>query len=259
MVIGLTAIVPGISFGTMAMLFNIYEKAMDAFSFDSFRKNLSFTIPFFIGILCGIFAFSSAIKYLVTTHDIITYFAFIGLIAGCVPMIYRRAKIEKIKFWNVAVFIIALAGTIFLAYANDNQLANKTLEQLGGLTPSLALWIFFTGIVCAFAIIVPGMSGSIIMLMLGTYMVCVEAVSTFNLAVLAPFVLGIGLGILGGSKIIKTLLQRFHQLLYCIILGFVVGSIAIIYPGFMANLTGAIAIIFAVAFGLISYFFSKKE
>jgi len=258
-IIGLTAIVPGISFGTLAMLFKIYEKAMDAFSYDGLKRNLSFTIPFIIGVVIGIFSFSFVIEYLLSSHGIPTYFAFMGLIAGCVPMIFRRADITKIKPLYVAVFAAALAFALFVAFTQDAEYENLTLYELGGHSPILALRLFITGIVCALAIIIPGLSGSILMLMLGTYLVILEAISNVNFLILAPFIVGVILGILGGSKIISILLDRYKQILYSAILGFVIGSIAIIYPGFVANVHGLIAILLAAGFAVVSYLSSKND
>ena len=258
-VIGLTAIVPGISFGTLAMLFKIYEKAMDAFSYDGLKRNLSFTIPFVIGLLIGIFSFSFVIEYLLTSHAIPTYFAFMGLIAGCVPMIFKRADIKKIKPLYVVVFAAALAFALFIAFTQDAEYENLTLYELGGHSLTLALRLFIAGVVCALAIIIPGLSGSILLLMLGTYVVIIEAVSSVNFLVLAPFIAGVILGILGGSKIITILLDRYRQILYSAILGFVIGSIAIIYPGFIANIHGLIGILLAVGFAVVSYLSSKND
>ena len=258
-VIGLTAIVPGISFGTLAMLFKIYEKAMDAFSYDGLKRNLSFTIPFVIGLIIGIFAFSNVIEYLLTTHEMPTYFAFMGLIAGCVPMIFKRAEIKKVKPLYVIVFAAALAFALFVAITQDTSYENQTLFEMGGHSPILALRLFITGIVCALAIIIPGLSGSILLLMLGTYLVIIEAVSSVNFLILAPFIAGTVLGILCGSKIITMLIDRYRQILYSAIMGFVIGSIFIIHPGFVANIYGLIAIILAVGFAVVSYFFSRSD
>jgi len=141
---------------------------------------------------------------------------------------------------------------------SNGSLENKSLDELGGLTPHMVFWLFFTGVVCAFAIIVPGMSGSIILLMLGTYNVAIESVAAFDFAILAPVGAGIAVGMVGGVKIIRTLLNKFNQMVYCAILGLVIGSVFIIFPGFEPNLKGAIAIGFAAAFAAVSYFFSRK-
>jgi len=256
--LGLTVTIPGISFGTMALMFNIYEKTLNAFSAGNIKKNLDFTIPLFLGIVCGVFAFSNLVTWLITEHEIITYFAFIGLIIGCIPMIYKRAEIDRIKFRNVLAFIIALACTLVLAFYKSSTLENKTLDELGGLTPDFLVWIVFAGFVCAVAMLIPGISGSIILLMFGTYAVAVEAIAEFDMKVLLPLGASIVLGIVVGIKVINVLLKHHHEMVYSAALGLVIGSIFIVYPGFTKDMEGAIAIILAAAFALVSYLFSKK-
>jgi len=250
--------IPGISFGTMTMVFNVYEKLLDALSIGHIRKNLDFSVPLLGGAVVGLFAFSSLVTYLITDHEMITYFAFIGLIIGCVPMIYRKAEIEKIRPSYVIAFVIALTFTIYLAIMHYSLMDNLTLEELGGASPSLAVWIFIAGFISAVAMLIPGISGSIIMLMLGTYTASLEAVSKLYLPLIIPVGAGIGLGIIVGIKIIKALLGRNRQLVYSAVLGLIIGSVFIIYPGFTPDLYGALAIILAAGAAVASFFLSRK-
>ena len=241
------------------MIFNIYEKTLDALSWNTFRKHLDFTIPFFIGAVIGIFSFSQVVTYLITEHAMITYFAFIGLILGCVPMIYRKAEIGKIKPSYVVAFVIALACTLFLAYTNDSSYANKSLEELGGFSTAMFFWILLAGFVSAIALLIPGLSGSVILLMVGMYTVIIESVADFDFLIILPVGAGMVLGIATGARLIGTLMKNHHQVMYCAVLGLVIGSVFIIFPGFAANAYGALAIILAVVFAVLSYFLSKKE
>jgi len=95
--------------------------------------------------------------------------------------------------------------------------------------------------------------------MLGTYTVSIEAVSKFYLPLVIPVGAGIGLGIVAGIKFIRALLNYNRQVVYSAVLGLVIGSIFIIYPGFAPNMYGAIAIILGVAFVFVSYFFSRND
>ena len=256
---GSTTLIPGISFGTMTMMFNVYEKLLDALSFGHIRKNLSFSIPLLGGAVVGLFALSWLVTYLITYHEVITYFAFIGLIIGCVPMIRRKSEIVKIKPAYAAIFAVALGFTINLAIRHHGLMDNLTLEELGGTTPGLMVWVFATGFISAVVMLIPGISGSIILLLLGTYTVALESVATLYLSILIPIGAGIGLGIVVGIKLIKWLLARQRQLVYSAVLGLVIGSIAIVFPGFEANLTGVIAIIFCIGFIFVSYFLSRND
>ena len=258
-IMGSTTTIPGISFGTMTMLFNVYEKLLDSLSWGHIRKNLGFSAPLLSGAVVGIFSLSSLVTYLISEHKMITYFCFIGLIVGCVPMIYRKAEIEKIKPAYVTAFAIALAFTIYLAIRHYSLMDNLTLEELGGASLSLGVWIFVAGFICAVAMLIPGISGSIIMLMLGTYTVSIEAVSKFYLPLVIPVGAGIGLGIVVGIRLIRKLLTHNRQVVYSAVLGLVIGSVFIIFPGFTPNGYGAIAIILGVAFVFVSYFFSRND
>jgi len=256
---GSTTMIPGISFGTVTMMFNVYEKLLDSLSFGHIRKNLHFSVPLLGGAVAGLFALSWLVTYLITYHAMVTYFAFMGLIIGCVPMIYRKAELGKIRPRYVIAFAAALAFTINLAVRHYSLMENLSLEELGGPTPILSLWVFIAGFVSAVAMLIPGISGSIIMLMLGTYTVSLEAVTMLYLPLLIPVGAGIGLGIITGIKLIKTLLDRFRQMVYSVVLGLIIGSLFMIYPGFEASGYGALAIIFCAGAAAVSYFFSRKE
>ena len=256
---GMTSPVPGISFGTIAILLNFYEKFLDAISVTNIKKNLTFLIPLFLGCIIGIFAFSRLVTFLIVHHGMITYFSFIGMIIGCLPMIYKRANLEKVKAENVAVFAAAFLFMVFLAFISDDSSVNQTLEQLGGISPSIMVWIFFTCFVSAMAMMIPGISGSIIMLMFGVYTVAIEAVSTFNMPVVLVAGAAIILGSLTGIRLIKIILTRFPQIVYCGVLGLIAGSVLIVYPGFSWDIDGAVAVLLAVAFMFVSGYFSKKK
>jgi putative membrane protein len=261
LIMGLTSTIPGISFGTVAILLNCYEKFLEAVSIANIKRNLTFLVPLLTGCLVGIFAFSRLVTFLLTNHEMITYFAFIGMIIGCTPMIYKRANFDRIRFVNVAVFVIAFLFMFFMAFmafVNDATHLNQTLAQLGGLSPSVLAWVFVAGFFSGMGMMIPGISGAIIFLMFGAYIIAVEAVSTFNIPLILVVGSGVVLGSLSGVKIIKIILAHKPQIVYCAVLGLILGSVFIIYPGFTANLEGLIAIIFAIVFMIISAWFSRK-
>ena len=259
LIMGWTCTIPGISFGTVAILLNIYEKFLNSISLANLKKSASFLIPLCIGCIVGIFSFSKLITFLIIEHEMITYFCFIGMIIGCTPMIYERANIDKIKFRIVAVFVIALAFMLLLTLMRDETSTNRTIAQFGGVTPYLLIFIFVAGFISAFMMIIPGISGSIVMLMLGGYTASVEAVSTFNLAVIVAVGTGIILGSLTGVKAVRIVLNFMPQVLYCAVIGLMLGSIMIMYPGFTLCAEGIAAIILALIFIPLTYFFSKKK
>jgi putative membrane protein len=257
--LGATNIVPGISGGTIAVLLNIYDKILYSISLVNIKKNLTFLAPLGLGVVCGIFSFSKLITVLLDRYEMIMYFCFIGLIMGSVPMIYRRAKYEKIKPQNAVIFACALVFMIVLAFAYYGSPANKTLAQLGGVSPSLLAWLFFAAFLSTVVMILPGISGSLMLLLLGAYVAAIEALSTLNAVLLGAMGTGVLLGAFVGVKFVKKMLRFHPQALYCAILGLVIGSVFTIYPGFSQDIAGVLSILFMCAFAVFTYLFSKKS
>ena len=189
------------------------------------------------------------------------YFCFIGMILGSVPAVYNHAKDDKMKPRNIAVFICALIFTIALAFASDGAQTNKTLEQLGGISPSLIAWIVFASFISTIVMVLPGISGSVAMLLLGTYTVSIEAVSTFNIVILSAIGVGVLLGGLTGVKFVKIMLKAHPRALYSAVLGLIIGSAFMIYNmvGFSPDINGILSIIFMLMFAALTYLFSKKQ
>ncbi|MCL1808223.1 MAG: DUF368 domain-containing protein [Clostridiales bacterium] len=240
------------------MLLNIYDRILYSVSLVDFRKNLAVLGPLALGGACGIFSFSRLMAFLLAKYEMAMYFCFIGIIAGCIPMIYKRAKYDKIKPRNAAVFAASFAIMAALAFIDRGTLTNKTLAQLGGLSAALSLRIFFAVLASTVAMLLPGISGSLVMLLLGVYTVAIEAVSTFNFAVVAIAGAAVLCGGLIGVKLIKAMLRSHPQALYCGILGLITGSIFTIYPGFSADAQGAMSIFLMVLSAVLTFLFSKK-
>lgn len=259
MLIGIANVIPGVSGGTMAVILNIYDKIMYAISLKNIRSNLKFLIPLAFGALAGIFALSNVIVGALERYPMVLKFCFIGLILGSIPAIFKRAKGEEMHSRNWLFFFLALAFMLFLAIVNPDAASNRTLEEFGGLTPWLCLWLFFTAAVSMIAMILPGVSGSLVMLLFGTYAAVMEAISDLNVPVLACVAPGILIGGIVGVKVIKKMLRFHPQALYFGILGLMIGSITSIWPGFTANAQGIIAIAGLIVFGLAAYLLSSRD
>ena len=257
-VFGFGSPVPGISAGSLAIILNVYESFFSSISVTYVRKNLLPTIIFLVGWAAGLLGVSSFIMFLFENHNMSISFSFMGLIVGCLPVIFKKAKTDKVRKTNVGVFLIAFAIMLFFALTGDDY-TNSTLEQLGGITPSLIAWVFFASFVSSMAMLVPGVGGSLMMLVFGVYALYIEAVSTINAVLLLTFGSSMVLGVLAGIIITKKLLEMFAQTLYFAILGFIAGSLFIIYPGFVPNAEGIISIFLAIAFAALAYWFSTKE
>lgn len=259
LLIGIANAIPGVSGGTMAVILNIYDKIMYSISLKNIKNNLKFLIPLALGAILGIFALSNVIVQAMENYPVILNFCFIGLVIGSIPALYKKAKGNKINIRNWIFFALALALMIFLTIINPEATANKSLEEFGGISIHFCLWLFFTAAVSMIAMILPGLSGSLIFLLFGTYAVVMESIATFNIVLIGVIGLGILTGGFLGVKVIKNMLRFHPQALYMAILGLMIGSIIIIWPGFSFNLQGGIAITGLIIFTLAAYFLSSRK
>lgn len=259
LVYGAASPIPGISGGTLAVFANIYEDFFSSASLATARKNIPFLITFTIGCTLGLFGISHVMTFLLDNYGQIMYFSFIGLIVGCVPMVFTKAKSDKFKVRDIIILIIAFGLMIFLAFAGGDLSTNSSLEQLGGLSPGLLAWLFFASFISSVAMLIPGLGGSIMMLAFGIYVIYIEALSGLDFFLISVLGFAMLLGLAAGILLIKKLLASFSQTLYCAILGFITGSIFIIYPGFSFDLNGLLSIIFALGFSVLAFCLSRKS
>lgn len=257
--IGIANAIPGVSGGTMAVILNIYDKIMYALSPKNLKENLKFLIPLGIGAVLGVFILSNVIVGAMENYPMILNFCFIGLVLGSLPAIYTRAKGDEINNRNWIFFALGLGVMIFLTLVNPEATANKTIEEFGGFSTGLCIWFAFTGAIGCIAMILPGLSGSLVLLLFGTYGAIMESIATFNMILICATGAGVLLGGAIGVKVIKNMLRFHPQALYFAILGLMVGSMIIIWPGFTLNAQGIIALCGFVAFTLIAYFMSREK
>ncbi len=256
LVFGVANIIPGVSGGTMLVVFGCYDKVCGALSLNlkAIKKNIIFLIFFGIGAVVGLLGFAVVIKWLFGSFPTEMYMFFMGLIAGSIPLILRNATVKQ-KFTPVCAvpFVLALALVVGLAM----------LEQSGAVTPpselegigAFALFLV-AGFTAAVAMIIPGVSGSFIMVLFGTYEIVISSIHlhSLNFAVIIPTAIGVIAGLVLGARMITFLLKKYRLMVFSAIMGLVVGSLYAIFPaGFGLNadtFIGAIALAvgFAVAF-----------
>lgn len=259
--IGISNAIPGVSGGTMAVILNIYDKLLYAISLKNIKENLRFLVPVGIGGMAGIFALSKVIVPLRDNYPIVMGFCFIGLIIGSMPVIYRHAihQGEKTKLRNIVVCIGAFVIMVTMSIMDKSVLINQDLEQMGGMSLKLfVLLVIGTGI-ATITMIIPGISGSLVMVLIGIYTVVIEGVSTLNWQVLVPSVAGGIIGLIIGIKVIKKFMRFHPQMLYFAILGLVAGSIWTVYPGFTMNLEGLVAVVFGCFLGTVAFLTSREK
>ncbi len=259
-IIGTANIIPGVSGGTMAVILNIYDELIGAVSNlrKQFNKSVMFLIPIAIGAGIGIILFSKLIGFLLEDYPMPVNFFFMGLIVGSVPMIYKRATVNKVKSVAIIPFIITLAIMIGMSFLGKEDATNAVITTI---TVGTAIKLIVCSAVAAACMILPGVSGSLILVVLGVYTSVLNAISTFNIPVLMCVGIGVLIGILGGAKLIDICLRKSEQLTFFAILGLVVGSVVPVFKesGFAFSGQAIIAVITLVIGAAISLLFASEK
>lgn len=240
--IGIANIIPGVSGGTIALSMGIYDKLIGAVSnfLKDWKKSVITLLPILIGCGIGLIGFTFAIEYLLSEHTFVTCMTFIGLILGGLPILIRQLK-EKlhkrggsIGLSDILAFVILFALAIFLPLLDSGEEVLKTLTA----TPGTMAIMFFIGIIASATMVIPGVSGSLVLMILGYYYGIIESIKTFleslkafdvpaltnGFLILFPLGIGILLGIFLIAKLITFLFERYGVQTYCAILGLILSS-----------------------------------
>ena len=263
-VIGIANIIPGVSGGTMAVVLGIYERLIEAIS-NFFtqpqrrREYFSFLAKIGIGAVLAVLVLSWLMDYLLTYHQAPTYMFFIGLIAGSVPSIFRAHHDMRPNFSAILAF---LAGAGLIPVFAIALPAEKSINPHVQFQMSLygASMLLIAGIFAGGSMIMPGISGSFILVLLGQYSIVIRAVKELNLPLLAFVGIGAVLGVWGFAKLIDYLLKNFPKQTIYFIIGLVIGSLYPIFPGLPQGGGGAFvvsALLLAGAFW-ISFLLGKR-
>ena len=257
--LGIAFVIPGFSGGTMAVILKIYDKLLDAISLNiqKLKKNFGFLLFLAIGMGAGVFATSVGLSWLFENHPVPTRLTLIGIVVGSLPMIWKECTSEhSFKPVNIIPFIISFAVMVvmfFLERSETVETAAQTEFSFG-----LAIKLALGGCIAAVSMVIPGISGSLMLTIMGMYETTITAVKDLNIALIAPIGIGAVIGILTGAKVISILLKKFKQGTYAVILGLIVGSILTIFPSdFRLNADGIIGIILAVIGFIIPVLFDR--
>ena len=236
-VIGVANIIPGVSGGTMMVSMGIYDTLIHCIThlFKEFKKSIKTLLPYAVGMLVGIVALASVIDWGLENYPLPTNTLFIGLILGGLGPLLKKVERKKINAAAVIAFIALFALIIWLGIQRKDSIQNAESIDMNVLQ---MLIMVFIGMIASATMIIPGVSGSLVLMLLGYYKPVVNALSTvkdglfsmdFSLLgqpvlMLLPFLLGIVLGIFGVAKLIEWLTSRYPTPTYCGVLGLVVAS-----------------------------------
>jgi putative membrane protein len=261
LVLGITMVTPGVSVGTMAVVFNVYYRLIEVIT-PNIKKIIAawkFWLPLGLGIGVGVIAFSKIITILFEHQPIPTYWFFIGIIAGCIPQVYCRAKRPDSVMLALSPAICCLctlALTVLMAVLKPGEEAAVSTE----LTPQLFAFLSFGGALAAVAMIIPGISGTFLLLVIGLYRTFVQAVSDFNILLLVPVLLGAIAGLFIGAAAVRFLLVKVPAQTYGAVLGLVAGSIIVLFPGGMGDgITILFSILAMLVGATISFLLGRKS
>lgn len=232
MAMGAADVVPGVSGGTIALITGIYEELI--FSIKSINLkalklllsgkpaafwkaiNGSFLLSVLLGIAISIFSLAKGLTFLLHHYPILVWSFFFGLIVASAIYVART-----IKAWNAGAVIAGIAGIVIAYFITVISPAEANTTWF---------YIFFSGMIAICAMILPGISGSFILVLLGMYQFILGAVGDLNIPVLLVFVAGAAIGIIGFSNVLSWLLKKFHTLTIALLAGFMVGSLNKIWP-----------------------------
>jgi putative membrane protein len=231
--IGLAVVLPGVSGGTFAIMFGVYDRLLDIITPDvkKIARSWRFWAPLLAGALAGVLLFSRLMGPLFASFPAPASWFFMGLVAGSLPMLYFK----KARWFNGASWLCCLAGlcVMVIPVVLGTPLAASMAsgaDSFPPVTPLVFAQIAGAVALGTFAMIIPGLSGSNVLIVLGVYLPLLDGVNTLRAGVLAASVVGGAAGLLLGAKLVRALLHRFGAQTYGAILGLVAGSLAVIYP-----------------------------
>lgn len=270
MLIGIANIIPGVSGGTMAVSMGIYDRLISCIShpFKDFKNNLLFLIPIALGMGIAIIASAFGIDYLFESFPLQTNLLFIGLIMGSLPAIYGNVKAVTMRIGHILAAVIFFAVVVGMSMLNGSGGGYVELEP----TAAGIILLFLVGVLASATMVIPGVSGSMMLLLLGYYNPILDTIKAFFVAVLGldfpallstililvPFGIGVLVGMVVIAKIIEVVFERYPSYAYWGIIGLLFGSpIAILMVGTFREITlaGVVTGIIALVCGL---FISNK-
>ncbi len=230
---GVANVIPGVSGGTIALITGIFERlihALKSFNLTAIRLFLSgkfaqlarhldlyFLLAVFVGIILAIFSVARLFEFLFRNYPVYIWSYFFGLILASVFFVGRT--VEK---WSIVVVFSFLAGT---AVAVVISLMNPAIENQN------FFYLVLCGIAGVCSMILPGISGSFILVLMGNYhLIAIEAVNNLRLDILAPVGIGIVVGLIGFSHFLSWVFKKFRNQTIALLTGFILGSLLIIWP-----------------------------
>ena len=293
-IIGIANIVPGVSAGTMFVILGIFKKLIDQVELcldevkimlknitkfkekdgginaigimfkNIFMSQKTFLIPIAIGMVFEIYFIAKLFSILNPEQILYRNYIFLGLILGGIPTLFKELKkgtdIKNIKERNINIYIFMAIGFammlgLYLLKVNGLGLRKVGYEEL---SIAMSIPLFLVGAIAAASMVIPGISGSMVVLILGYYELMTASISKLNMVFIIPFAIGILVGILAILKIIKYLLDNHYTKTYACIVGFVIGSLLMVFPGLPIGIIGYVITVICIIIGIVLSYMVEK-
>lgn len=228
---GASDVIPGVSGGTIALVLGIYYRLLSAISLlfsKAWKQQLGFLIPLGVGMGAAILVLAHVLEWLLADHPQPTFLFFFGLILGTVPFILHKASFRT-NFKGRHYVILSVAGLIVLltgVFGGQEEAATMATNNIGSF-----VFLFFSGWLASMAMILPGISGSFILVLIGVYQTVISALTNFDFPVLFTFGVGVVIGLVIMSTLLRYLFKEYMVGTYAVITGLLLGSLYVIFPG----------------------------
>jgi len=293
-IIGISNIVPGVSAGTMFVILGIFKKLIDQVGLcidevkkmiknitkfkekdggiravgimfkNIFNSQKTFLIPIAIGMVFAIYFIAKLFSILNPEQIMYRNYIFLGLVLGGIPALFKELKkgtdIQNINKRKVNIYLFMFIGFLIMLIVYILKINGIGLRKVGyeELSIAMALPLFLVGAIAAASMVIPGISGSMVVLILGYYELMTISISKLNMVFIIPFAIGILVGIMAILKLIKYLLDNHYTKTYSCIVGFVVGSLLMVFPGLPTNIMGYVITIVCIILGLFASYMIEK-
>ncbi len=259
-VIGLANVIPGVSGGTMMVSMGIYDRLIHCIThlFSEFKKNVMFLLPIFIGMGIAVVVVPFGIEYLFAEYPFETNLLFVGLIVGGLPAVWKNVKGNSVRIGHIIACIVFFALVAGLALMGGTE--GKAADLSFGFLSVVKL--FAVGIVASATMVIPGVSGSMMLLLMGYYHPILEAITDFisavfafdmdgilqGMGILVPFGIGVVAGIFAIAKLVEIIFEKFPLYAYWAIIGLILSSpVAIFLMGEAGSITVLSVVVGAAA------------
>ena len=293
-IIGISNIVPGVSAGTMFVILGIFKKLIDQVGLcidevkkmiknitkfkekdggiravgimfkNIFNSQKTFLIPIAIGMAFAIYFVAKLFSILNPEQIMYRNYIFLGLVLGGIPALFKELKkgtdIQNIKKRKANIYLFMFIGFLIMLIVYILKINGIGLRKVGyeELSIAMAIPLFLVGAIAAASMVIPGISGSMVVLILGYYELMTISISKLNMVFIIPFAIGILVGIMAILKLIKYLLDNHYTKTYSCIVGFVVGSLLMVFPGLPTNIMGYVITIVCIILGLFASYMIEK-